>query len=242
MRQLAYSLIVLATTTTVNAESIFNFGSNNTVSSGKIIINGKEVGESSGNYLKGSGKKTTVSRNVSNFERIKITGTVDLIYSKGRNHVEVTGDENIVNHIKTEVNSGVLEIYSDKHFATDMPITVTVSSPRLDGVIVDGSSDVALRNIRSEKFLIQLNGTGDISASGKVKSLMIDVFGSGDVNTRELIADNVEAKLNGTGDLYVTALQSLNATVSGAGDIVYYGNPPVVNSNAFGAGDITSGD
>lgn len=242
MRQLTYSLMILAATTTVKADSIFNFGSNNSVSSGKIIINGKEVGESSGNYVKGSGKKATVSRNISNFERIKITGTLDLVYSQGRYSVQITGDENVINNIKTDVNGGVLLIYSDKHFSTNMPITVKVSSPQLDAVIVDGSSDVSLKNIRSEKFLIQLNGTGDINATGKVNSLAIDVFGSGDVNTKTLIAQHVEAKLNGTGDLYVTALQSLNATVSGAGDIVYYGNPPVVNSNAFGVGDITSGD
>ncbi len=241
MRQLTYSLLILATTTTVCAESIFNFGSNNTVTSGKIIINGKEVG-SSGNYLKGSGKKATVSRRVSDFRGIKITGTLDLVYTQGRHSVKITGDENIINNIRTEVKGGVLEIYSDKHFTTDMPITVTVTSPRLDSIIIDGSSDVSLRNISSDKFLIQLKGTGDITAAGKVKSLTVDVFGSGDVNARELMADHVEAQLNGTGDLYVTALQSLNATVSGAGDIVYYGNPPVVNSNAFGVGDISSGD
>jgi len=241
MRNFIYS-ILLVSSSMAQADSIFNFGSNNSVSSGKIIINGKEVSGSSGNYLKGSGNKTKESRDISAFKSIKIAGTLDLNYSRGQSSLQISGDENILSAIKTEVNGGELQIFTEKNFSTDMPIIVTVSSPELDGVTVEGSSDVSLNGISSDRFLIKLNGTGDIIASGKAESLIIEVFGSGDVNTKRLSARIVEASLSGTGDLELTASESLNATVSGAGDIVYYGNPRVVNRNAFGAGDISSGD
>lgn len=239
---ITYLILMVAITSEASADSIFNFGTNNTVSSGRIIINGKEMGESSGNYVKGSGKKTTENRKTADFQRINIAGSLDLVYSAGKNALAITGDDNVISIIKTEINNGVLHIFSDKSFSTSMPITVSVSSPGLEAVMVEGSSDVSLQGLRSRSFLIQLNGTGEIIATGKVKSLDIDIFGTGGVNAKALSADNVDAKLNGTGDLQLTALQSLNATIVGTGDIVYFGNPQVVNRSSLGVGDIKSGD
>jgi len=237
-----YLILLTATTFVASADSIFNFGANNKVSSGKIIINGKEMGESSGNFVKGSGRKATESRKIADFQRIKVAGSLDLVYSTGDKALEITGDDNVIDNIKTKINKGVLHIFSDKNYSTAIPITISVSSPRLEAVMVEGSSDVSLQGIRSQSFLIKLNGTGDIIATGKVKSLDVDIFGTGGVNTKALSAENVDAKLNGTGDLLLTALQLLNATVVGTGDIVYFGNPQVVNRNTLGVGAIKSGD
>jgi hypothetical protein len=55
-----------------------------------------------------------------------------------------------------------------------------------------------------------------------------------------LRSQQVDVSISGTGNASVTAAQAIAATVSGAGSVVYSGNPPVVTKSVTGTGAITS--
>jgi len=224
------------------ADSIINWGNN--VSTGNIVIDGNVVrGVDKGNYLKGSGKKGQLSRKVPPYDQIEVNSALDVVYRQADSQsLELSGDDNIIPLIQTTVKNGILLLDINKSYSSSMPISVTLQSPSLSRLTVSGSSDVVLRAIDTDKLIITLTGTGDISAEGKVKSLSLDVVGSGDVNFKNLAADRAEVKLSGSGDIQLTSLDELSVVLIGSGDIVYYGGPENINKKIVGSGDFISGD
>ena len=71
-----------------------------------------------------------------------------------------------------------------------------------------------------------------------LKILYIDINGSGNINTRDVDADDVYTDISGSGDISVTALNMLDARISGSGDIDYWGNPPTVKLDVSGSGRV----
>jgi hypothetical protein len=55
-----------------------------------------------------------------------------------------------------------------------------------------------------------------------------------------LAAHNVHAVLSGSGNIFVTATDSLDASVPGSGAISYAGNPQDVTKSVTGSGEITA--
>lgn len=216
----------------------------NNVSTGKIVIDGQEFGNSTGQYLKGSGKKNTISRDLSGYQRIQVgIGAFDVNYKSGKSYsLTITGDDNIIPLINTEVTGGILKLSLTRSYSSKIPITVSITSPELEAITVSGSSTVRLSSIHSSNFSIQSSGTADISASGQVENLKIQLFGTGDLNLKKLVADQVQVKIEGAGDIVLTARKSLTAAVSGTGDLVYYGRPKQVHTDISGVGDIEPGD
>lgn len=66
------------------------------------------------------------------------------------------------------------------------------------------------------------------------------LFGSSDAEFSQLVARHVEATVNGAGRIVVHATESLDASVPGAGEIVYEGNPADVTQSVTGVGSITA--
>lgn len=242
MRILLFIYFMILLVPSVMADSIFNFENN--VSTGKIVIDGKEFGISPGQFIKGSGKEKTILRNLSGYQRIKIgSGGFDVVYNSGKIYsLKITGDDNIVPWMQTEVKDGELQLSITKSYTSKLPITVSIASPQLEAISLKGSSTMRLNSIMAANFLIHSIGTGDISASGRAAFLKIHIFGTGDVDVKNLISDNVNVEVKGSGDLVLTAQKSLSAAVSGTGDIVYFGKPERINTNISGIGDIESGD
>lgn len=242
MRILLFNCFMTLLVPGVMANSIFNFENN--VSTGKIIIDGKEFGVSPGQFIKGSGKEKTILRNLSGYQRIKIgSGGFDVVYNAGKIYsLKITGDDNIVPWMQTEVKDGELQLSITKSYSSKLPITVSIASPQLEAISLEGSSAMRLNSIQAANFLIHSIGSGDISASGRVAFLKIHILGTGDVDVKNLISDKVNINVKGSGDLVLTAKQSLTTVVSGTGDIVYFGKPEEVNTKIFGVGEIESGD
>lgn len=96
-------------------------------------------------------------------------------------------------------------------------------------ISVTGTSDVEIANIQSPKAEVSVSGTGDIEVGGKVRELVLRVRGTGDVDAYRLRAEYVDATVSGTGDISCYAEKSLRASASGAGSIIYGGDPREVD-------------
>ncbi len=237
-----FIMLTMSLVPVVMAETWINVENN--VSTGKIVIDGQEIGNSTGQYLKGSGKINTISRDLSGYQRIQVgIGAFDVDYKSGKPYsLTITGDDNIIPLIKTEVSGGELKLSLPRSYSSKIPITLSIASPELEAITVEGSSTVRLNSIQSSNLFIHSSGTADISASGQVEILKIRLFGTGDLNLKKLIADEVQVKIEGSGDVVLTARKSLTATVSGTGDLVYFGRPKQVHTDISGVGDIEPGE
>lgn len=219
-----------------------------------------------GKRVKGNGNEVTIERSVGSYDAVALSGWFDVdLVSGSEGDLTLSGEENLLEHVVTEVKNGKLQIRTEKGYQLKPSswktggIRITVPVESIEEVSLSGSGDIVGKNpIKSARFLASMSGSGDISLevatedmeatlsgsgdielSGSTARFEVRVSGSGDVNAYDLNADEVKATVSGSADLQVTANEMLYARVSGSGDIHYRGNPSKVDSKTSGSGDIT---
>lgn len=217
------------------------FISDNTVSTGKIIINGKEVGREHFS-IKGSGVKQTVERKIESFSSLSSRGGFDIKYKQGPLSLTITADHNLVNKVVTEVVAHTLHISMEQSYSSQNPIIVTVSSPEMESIDINGTSDVELNAIATKQLKLRLEGAVDLYANGNALVLDLNIHGTSDVKIKSLNSDFVTINLHGSGDIELTAHKELNAKVFGAGDILFFGKPTKISKQISGLGSFAAGE
>lgn len=224
------------------AEGVF-INQENNVSTGNIIIDGVVIGGQNQPIIKGSGKRSEENRALPDFKNIRVIGGVNVIYNQNTAaSAKITGDDNIIPIIETHVDGETLNITTKKSYSSQLPISLQITSPHLLAVFLEGSGKFTIGNINSPQLMISISGSSDMTASGKVNNLDIQLSGAGDINTQALDANDVTVNIIGSGDLRVTAHKKLTAAIIGSGEISYFGNPGIIEKNITGAGDIVPGE
>jgi hypothetical protein len=218
------------------------------------------------NVLRGEGNKTTRSSSVSSFNAVQIDVSLKAIINVQEGAtagVQLSGYENVLEHIKTKIVNNTLKIYSDLDEtwelktddltaiitvpsiallklsgATDADIhgNVTGSSFRLG---MSGACNVKIDGITADDFTVDASGASDLTVKGgTVKRASYDLSGASKVKAYPLQTNETVASISGAGTGHVTALQKLSASISGAGTIKYKGHPSV-SQDISGAGSIS---
>jgi hypothetical protein len=196
--------------------------------------------------LRGSGTAMTESRDVEAFDSIEIGGAFELIVHvdpTATQRVEVSGDDNIVPEVTTTVSGGELDIEFERNgmVRPKLDLRVEIWVPSLAGVEASGASEITVEGLHGERFELDLSGASDTNLRGSVDLFEVDISGASDLDARELHAKNVELELSGAGNAEVWASDRLDADVSGAGNVRYFGSTNAVHENVSGAGSVTPG-
>ncbi len=192
------------------------------------------------NAIRGSGVSKTEVRTVADFHRIEINGGCDVALTVGSPaSLTLTADDNLLPYLVTEVRDGalVVEMKSGSYAPTTaMKLVATV--PALDAMIVRGSSDAVLNGLTGERFTVQISGSGDVRASGKVGAVAAKITGSGDLRLLDLEAREAVVEVSGSGDVDVWATEALVASIAGSGNVSYKGETAKVTKSIAGSGSI----
>ena len=154
--------------------------------------------------------------------------------------VVVKADDNLLDRVTTEVQSGKLVIANTPgSFTTKSPMSVELNVPTLNALTLTGSGNIVVSNIEADSLKVTLPGSGTLTGSGTATRLDVTVGGSGTVQFPRLVANDVRALVSGSGTIFITATEGLDASVSGSGSILYAGNPQDVTKSVTGTGAIT---
>lgn len=235
------------------------------IAAGALLISGGLAGCGViGPDVKGSGNIKSEMRQVAPFSGVDVEGSADVTVTYGTEQsVTITTDDNILPIITTEVSNGVLKIDATESYSTSYGVKVAVTIPMLQSIEINGSGDVLVEgaqlenrpveNFRIEidgsgnvqvpqmnaaKTLAQIDGSGDITLAGTGGTLEAEIDGSGDIDAEAFRVLNAVVRVEGSGDIRVYATESLDASVSGSGDIYYRGDPKVLQKSVSGSGDI----
>jgi hypothetical protein len=140
--------------------------------------------------------------------------------------------------VETKVSGDELEISQDEDIDPKAGITVDTRTPALNMVTVSGVGGLTARGIDGEAFRVEVSGAGGVEATGEADNVEIVVSGAGDVRFQKLIAQEASVEVSGAGSVHVAATDSLTASVSGVGDVVYSGNPERVEKDVSGVGEV----
>lgn len=182
----------------------------------------------------------TETPDVSGFTRVDLAAPLDLEVTQGEGEsLRLELSEKFVGKVEARVESGTLVIDAVGNFTvrgSDV-LRGAVTLETLEGIDISGAGDVTAREVNAEDLELAVSGAGDISAAGSASRLSVDISGAGDADMTDLVVTDAEVEISGAGDVRVCATSSLQASVSGAGAISYYGDPDT-DFTTTGAGEI----
>jgi putative autotransporter adhesin-like protein len=187
----------------------------------------------------GSGKPGSERREVGAFTAVDVSGVIELDLKVGpERSIEITGDDNLLELVQTEVEGDRLVVTAKKNLDPDLPLVVHVVNPDFHEVEGSGAVSIGITGIDNDELVVELSGAGQIRAAGRTERLRLAISGAGDADTTALAARRIEVDVSGSGDVAVGEPEELDVEVSGAGDVTYGGNPKI-SQEISGAGKIT---
>lgn len=211
--------------------------------------------------MDGNGVRSTEQRNVANFNGVSVSGGMHVVLTSGSHSVRVEADENLLQYIETELDGNTLEIGPRKGYnlRPEQEIKVYVSAPYFNNLEVSGSGSVTSESrIKAENRLeadisgsgdmkldvdapevnMEVTGSGNVTLRGGTRKLRAKITGSGELMAFDLMSEETEVEISGAGNAEVYASKVLGVSVNGAGNVSYKGNPPSLNQNISGAGNV----
>lgn len=203
-----------------------------------------------GKRVKGNGNVESETRVVNRANKIKVSGSMNIIVDSGATAIRVEAEENILPYIITTVHDNWLEIRTRKNvrISTTRPMTVYVTTPYVTAVRIDGSGNITSENKMWSKDPISINiggsgdvrmlvntpkidadiaGSGNVTIAGETRDVDVSIAGSGNFEGKDLKAENAKVKIAGSGDATVFADVKLNASIVGSGNVSYIGHADV---------------
>jgi len=195
--------------------------------------------------VEGSGMIVTAQRAIGEFHAVRLNGEGNVIVTRGSTTgVTLEADDNFIALIDTSVENGTLIIGLDEtqgplDLRETQPIRFYVSTPALDGVEINGAGSVTADRLEAEQFGLTIDGAGDVKLSGTTRVLNIGIHGTGHIDASNLRATRARVEIGGSGAASVWATGQLDTSITGTGNIQYYGRP-TLNKVITGLGTLTS--
>ncbi|MCJ7662571.1 MAG: DUF2807 domain-containing protein [Anaerolineales bacterium] len=212
--------------------------------------------------IKGSGDVITESREVSGFDSVSHTGIGRVIITQGdKESLTIEADDNLLEHITSEVKNGTLELGFTDNVRIDSasPITFTVGvkdlkeldstgtgSIEIDELGADnlnisksGTGSISIGTLTATDLVVKADGTGNIELAGTVVKQELELMGTGDYDAPDLESQTASVGVTGTGSVVMWVLDSLDVEITGTSKVSYFGSPNVTES-ITGTGGLTS--
>jgi hypothetical protein len=191
------------------------------------------------------------SREVGKFDEIQLSGIGKVYVEFGTEHsLVIEAEENLMEYIeiRTFGQKLVIGMKGAMNFKPTEDIIFYLTVVELEGVQISGLGGIYLPEVNVDRFDIDISGAGDVNIealyadrvyaslsglgdvdidSGEVFSQDISISGAGDYSARHLQSSEAEVSVSGLGSATVNVDDYLDARISGAGDINYYGSPEI---------------
>lgn len=209
---------------------------------------------------RGNGNRVTRNITVDDFDEIEIAGSFEVSLRNDRSHeVAIEVDENLFDYINCYVRGGTLYLDTERRLDSQDGILVSIPVQEINRLSSSGASEIESKDpLVSRRLRIDMSGAGklalrmetdetkmDISGAswinleGVTNFLDIDMSGAGSVEASALETKDCNVQISGVGKVLVNVSGTLNADVSGLGQVEYVGKPEKVKGNVSGVGDVS---
>lgn len=213
-------------------------------------------------HIKPSSTIISETRDVSGFTGIDMGTFGKVVLTQGDfESVTVSGSDNLVMLVETNVRNGILYIepmedFYVTSFTDENMLTFTVTAREIDRLTISGIGDLEMESLTTpsldvtvsgggyiridqlvtDDLTIVLSGTGTVELAGEAAQANIEMPGLGDVKMPDLRIHTANVKLAGMGGATLWVTDQLTGEISGAGSVSYYGSPQT-NVKTSGLGE-----
>jgi hypothetical protein len=221
-----------------------------------------QIGDVSRETITGSGKLVTETRQLSGVSRVGLAIDANLEIQQGEQEsITITGDDNIVPVLQTNVSGGTLTIryqsqvnvrnvHQPKLVLTVKELSgLTASSSGIINVgpittgdfsiSLSSSCDVNFQNIQAGQITTHISSSGGVDMQGTANSLRLTISSSGDFQGGDLQVQEANVTSSSSGNATLWVVNSLLANLSSSGNVAYYGEP-TVNQHTSSSGRVTA--
>jgi hypothetical protein len=181
------------------------------------------------------------SRDISGVRAVELTGDAQLsIVQTGVESLTVETDDNLLDHISSDVVNGTLVLEVDGIIDPTDGIAYELTVVDLEQLTLSGSGTVEMTTLSADRLDVSISGSGTVTATGSATSQAVDIGGSGRYDASELTSITASVDISGSGTAAVRVRDRLDVDVAGSGAVTYDGDP-AVNQHVSGAGSVTQG-
>jgi hypothetical protein len=192
--------------------------------------------------IMGNGHIVTDTRPVTDFSEIEADGSFQIEWRNGPPSLSINTDQNLLPHITAEDIDHRLRLHSRGNIWSSHGIKVAISSPVRSGAKLTGAARLTANQLSGHSFAIESNGAAKIHLDGAVDDLVTDMTGASKLEAESLQTKTAEISSTGASKAEVAVSESLKVSITGAGKVVYSGNPPTIEKHVTGAGSIRHKD
>jgi hypothetical protein len=213
--------------------------------------------------IMGSGRKISEIRDLPDFHSIDFRGNGKILIGQGeRQSVTIRADDNVMDKLRTEVSDGRLEISAEKWVVDESSVLYDIVVTDIREISISGMGEIEGRDtIGAEQLTLRLRGTGEITLALDAQRLMstisgtgemrlegtaeehdIDIKGVGELHAYDLAVRSARVVITGAGECKVNVIDDLTVDISGAGSVLYKGDPNVTVEHLSIAGDLERKD
>jgi hypothetical protein len=204
-----------------------------------FLVAGCSLLQQSGLLLVGDGPLKTESRTVTDFDKVDFNGGVKFQVTVGQpTSVSVSAQQNILEITTTTVQNGTLSVDTTRPYTTSDGVTVTITTPSLSAITVNGGVSGAVQGITGTNFAVDANGGASLTLAGTCTTLTFKGNGGAHVDGANLAATNATVDINGGASATLNVSGAVTGTANGGASLTLQGNPTTVSVNTSGGASV----
>lgn len=195
--------------------------------------------------IKGNGNVTGEERQVTGFHAVSVSDGIDLHLTQGKTEaLNLEADENLMEHIITEVKDGVLKIYSEENFKDYELLKAHLTFKNLDRIDGSSGADVYTENmLKTDEMEIEMSSGSDLRMKLQATKAWFDMS-SGSDGFVEFDGKALEIDASSGSDMEIDAdeLDLLSLYLSSGSDVELHGSGKELKINSSSGSDLDAFD
>ena len=203
--------------------------------------------------VRGSGNIASEEREIANVTVVNLATVGELTIELGDEEaLRIEAEDNLLSYIQSEVKDGVLTIEVRKlaSFQPTKPIRYFLTVKELEAIDNTSLGSIQASQLRAMNFMVQVSSAGNVNlegldadtldvvlnsmgglviGGGEVQTQKITINGSGGYQAGDLRSRAARVEINSLGEVTIWVADLLDAQLTSAGSLSYYGDPKVTS-------------
>jgi hypothetical protein len=189
----------------------------------------------------GPGTSREETREVPDFNGVYVSHGLRAQVTVGPKSVRISGDEELMGLVRTEVEDGKLMVRVDRSGwpRRSSGVRLTISSPQLTSVSASGGakveaqataaeaftakasggSDLSVRNVDARRLNVEASGGAEVTLKGRADKAQVELSGGSAVHARELTLKSLEVEASGGARVEANPTDRIEAELSGGSSV-----------------------